>query len=476
MSDDRAKTFSRLRASKGLFSRVSRGHVPAQRACVPGYPAVLVAEKTVETRESEDTRNESTRAAAPGLVLVFSMGKPTLVPLRLDGEAVVGRGSFAGALELDDRVSRTHVRVSHSLSVEDLGSRNGTVVNGERVKTRAMQPGDVLRIGHTLILAVRDVTPFETPRQVDIDDAIVGPTMRPAWDVVVSAGQSEGSVLLLGESGSGKEVAARAFHRATGRAGSLVAVNCAAIPAGLAERLLFGTRKGAYSGADADADGYVQSANNGTLFLDEIAELDAQVQAKLLRVLETKEVFALGASKPKTVDIRICSATHKDLRGQVSRGAFRQDLYYRIGRPEVRLPPLRERKEEIAWLVEKVVAESGLVTHVSLVEACMLRTWPGNIRELLAEAKRAAAAAKAAGSKEAQQKHLADTAGRALDDAIPSPKQPRKGAAPDDETIRKALEAASGNVTKAARDLGMHRTQLRRWIAKNKDTTAREPE
>lgn len=470
-----------------------RGHVPTQRAFVPGYAAVFVTENqeggersepggrvvlprenTVETRESQDTRNEGAKAPAPGLVLVFSMGKPTLVPTRIDEDVVLGRGSFAGALELDDRVSRTHVRITTDLQIEDLGSRNGTLVNGERVKSKQLEAGDVLRIGHTLVLAVKDVTPYETPRPIEIDDAIVGPISRPAWDVVVSAGQSEGSVLLLGESGSGKEVAARAFHRATNRPGSLVAVNCAAIPAGLAERLLFGTRKGAYSGADADADGYVQSAHNGTLFLDEIAELDALVQAKLLRVLETKEVFALGASKPKTVDVRICSATHKDLRGQVARGSFRQDLYYRIGRPEVRLPPLRDRKEEIPFLVTRVVSDSGLETHVSLVEACMLRTWPGNIRELLAEAKRAAAAAKAAGSKEAQQKHLADTAGRALEETAPLEK-PKRGTAPDDDAIRRALEAAGGNVTKAARDLGMHRTQLRRWIAKN-TPTAREPE
>ncbi len=434
-----------------------------------------MADKTVETRESQDTRNEGKRDAAPGLVLVFSMGKPTLVPMRIEEETVVGRGSFAGALELDDRVSRTHVRVSPSLDLEDLGSRNGTLVGGERIRTRRAQPGDVIRIGHTLMFVVRDVTPFETPRSLQQDDAIVGPTLRPAWDVVISAGQSEGSVLLLGESGTGKEVAARAFHAASGRTGPIVAVNAAAIPAGLAERLLFGTRKGAYSGADADADGYVQAAHNGTLFLDEIAELEPQVQAKLLRVLETKEVFALGASKPKTVDMRICSATHKDLRGQVARGAFRQDLYYRIGRPEVRLPPLRERKEEIPWLVTRAVAEAGLLAHVSLVEACMLRTWPGNIRELLAEAKRAAAAARASGAKEAQQKHLSETAGRALaalDDEREAPKSERGAGSrppPDDEAIKKALEATGGNVTKAARDLGIHRTQLRRWLAKHKD-------
>jgi transcriptional regulator with PAS, ATPase and Fis domain len=123
-------------------------------------------------------------------------------------------------------------------------------------------------------------------------------------------------------------------------------VNCAAIPHGLAERLLFGTRRSAYSGATADSEGYVQAAHGGTLFLDEVAELDVQVQAKLLRALEAREVVPLGATRPRSEDVRICAAT-RDLRGEVAKGRFREDLYFRIGRPEVRLPPLRERLEEM---------------------------------------------------------------------------------------------------------------------------------
>ena len=132
-----------------------------------------------------------------------------------------------------------------------------------------------------------------------------------------------------------------------------VAVNCAAIPEGLAERLLFGARKGAYSGATADAEGYIQAANRGTLFLDEIAELDPLVQAKLLRVLETREVLPLGASRAKKVDIGICAASHRRLRDEVTAGRFREDLYFRIGRPEVQIPPLRERLDEIPWFVAR---------------------------------------------------------------------------------------------------------------------------
>ena len=423
---------------------------------------------TVETRETDDTRSTRAPRAAPGVVLVSSMGRPTLVPLRLDAESVIGRPSFAGALEGDDRVSRRHVRVTPSLAVEDLGSRNGTAVNGARVQRRQCVPGDVIRIGHSLLLLVGDVTPFEAPAPMEVEGAIVGPSSRRAWDAILAAGRADGGLLLLGESGCGKEVAARAFHRATGRSGSLVAVNCAAIPAALAERLLFGTRKGAYSGADADAEGYVQAASGGTLFLDEIAELDAQVQAKLLRVVETKEVLALGAAKARAVDVRVCAATHEDLRARVADKGFRQDLYYRIGRPEVRLPPLRERKEEIPWLIEHATRGAGGRVHVSFVEACMCREWPGNIRELLSETRRAADLARAAGAADVGRQHLDAAAGAPLRTSAPAARSASPIATPDDAAIARALEAAGGNVTRAARELGMHRTQLRRWLEKNR--------
>src|SRR6185503_9730039 len=151
------------------------------------------------------------------------------------------------------------------------------------------------------------------------------------------------NLLISGPSGAGKEIAAGLFHRACGRAREgnerpFVALNCATIPGGLAERILFGARRGAYSGADKDAIGLVQAANGGTLFLDEIGELPPDVQAKLLRVLETKQVLQVGAVEPTHVDFRVCAATLEDLRGRVADGRFREDLYFRIARPEVTLP------------------------------------------------------------------------------------------------------------------------------------------
>jgi transcriptional regulator with PAS, ATPase and Fis domain len=276
---------------------------------------------------------------------------------------------------------------------------------------------------------------------------------------------------------------ARTFHQQGPQsAGPFVAVNCAAIPEGLAERLLFGARRGAYSGAD-DAEGYLQTAHGGTLFLDEVVELDLAVQAKLLRVLETREVLPLGGSKSKKVDILVCSASNKDLRARVSLGKLREDLYFRIGRPQVTLPPLRQRPEEIPLLLQRAVQQispaQGL--HVTLVEACLLRPWPGNVRELLVEARTAAQAALMQGAQRTEARHLSPTAGTAFGPAMTSPevvteerRVPREEASRArsfgaDERVRieEALREHGGNVTATARALGMHRTQLRRLLERH---------
>jgi transcriptional regulator with PAS, ATPase and Fis domain len=264
-----------------------------------------------------------------------------------------------------------------------------------------------------------------------------------------------------------------------------VAVNCAAIPHALAERLLFGAKRGAYSGAEADADGYVQEADGGTLFLDEIAELDPQVQAKLLRVLESKELLPLGASKPRKVDFAFCSATNKDLRALVAAGTLREDLYFRVGLPAVALPALRNRPEEIPALIAQELAKLSPATtaHVSLVEQCLLRPWPGNVRELLTELRTAAQAALADGNRVAA-RHLSATAGSvfgsAMPDARPAPQDghdsppsdgPRKRMPRVDvewrRRIEDALRANAGNIAATARALGLHRTQLRRLVERH---------
>jgi transcriptional regulator with PAS, ATPase and Fis domain len=249
-----------------------------------------------------------------------------------------------------------------------------------------------------------------------------------------------------------------------------VALNCATVPKDLAERLLFGARRGAFSGA-TDAAGYVQAAHGGTLFLDEIAELPADVQSKLLRMLETREVLRLGATSPERVDVRICAATWRDLRQEVAAGRFREDLYFRIGQPEITLPPLRERNEELPWHIQQVLTEAGagqVSVAASFVEACAGRPWPGNVRELRAEVRRALAfVMDETPPWRLEADDLGERAGTPI--AVSQGHEPAvtaPAAVPQDE-IASALALERGNVARAARRLGIHRNRVRRWLERH---------
>ncbi|MCP3138260.1 sigma 54-interacting transcriptional regulator [Pyxidicoccus xibeiensis] len=404
----------------------------------------------------------------PGLVFIFSGGAPLFRSVPLDGSPLVlGREDAGGQPLPDERLSRQHAEVRREGSgwrVEDLGSRNGTYVDGEQVVgSRAFPAPRVLRLGNTLAVFHEDVRRLAGADVVVSPDAVRGPTFGAVLERVAPAALAGETLLITGESGTGKELAARAYHQSGPNArGRFVAVNCAAVPASVAERLLFGSRRGAYSGADADTDGYLQAADKGVLFLDEVAELPSEVQAKLLRVLETREVLALGAFRAQPVDVRVCSATHKDLRAAAAAGQFRADLYYRLAQAEVHLPPLRERLEDVPWLlVHALKGSAAPALHATYVEACLSRPWPGNVRELLGETRSAARAAAASGSRSLRAEHLDAEAGVAL----ASPPPPATAAPQLD---RAALEATlaehGGNVSAAARALGLHRTQLYRLM------------
>jgi DNA-binding NtrC family response regulator len=454
----------------------------------------------------DETSEDSLRAPVqgvpkePGIVVIFAAGRPAAIALKVTAEGVeIGRGTPAGVLEDDDRISRKHVvlrRLGARWNIVDLESRNGTFVNGAQLSSSGIFPSPALvRIGRSLCWAVDDVLPFfgDAPSGNRLEGPVLGGRMRRVWGEIALAGRAGDTLYLRGESGSGKELAARAFHEAHfggSTAAPFIAVNCAAIPEGLAERLLFGARKGAYSGATADAEGYVQAAHGGTLFLDEIAELDPQVQAKLLRVLESREVLPLGAARPRKVEIRICAASHKSLRDEVAAGRFREDLYFRLGRPEVFVPPLRERLDEIPWLVARELAavDAGLSASVTLIESCARGAWPGNVRELLREIRRAAHRALDEGLSVVQPFHLAPEAGAPLGPSASAPPtggggeaKPGPTGAPaavktasswSDEQIVKALSDNAGNVRGTARALGMHRNQLRRWLEKHPEVAA----
>jgi DNA-binding NtrC family response regulator len=432
--------------------------------------------ETIDDSELSRAVDGATRTT-PGVVVVFSKGEPLQAPIPLgQGELVLGRGNLPGIQLSDSRMSRNHVRIGFehgNWCVEDLSSRNGTWVDGKPASGRVEGPNlKVVRTGDTLSVLTLNVAAFDG-QYVDLGEPwVLGPRMRQILEQIRRSA-ALGALHITGETGTGKELAARSFHTfGPNASGPFVAVNCAAIPEGVAERLLFGAKKGAYSGANADAVGYVQEADGGTLFLDEIGELDLNVQAKLLRFLETREVLQLGASKPRRVDVRVCSATHRDLRRAVKDGRFREDLYYRVARPHVGLPPLRERIEDIPHLIDRKLREidAQLMAHVSFVESCLLRPWPGNIRELGTEVQNASATL-AGGGNVLRSEHLAETAGA-------PPPSSRGGQAPDEsgpareadlqyEAVVAALQRCEGKVATAARELGVHRNQLRRFLEKH---------
>ncbi|HEX3771238.1 MAG TPA: sigma 54-interacting transcriptional regulator [Polyangiaceae bacterium] len=443
-----------------------------------------------------ETRDDSGRMTAPrarpqaGIVVMLAAERPAASAFEIGPAGLIlGRGSPAGVLDGDERISRRHARLSFregprgiTWTVEDLESRNGTYVDGRRLAAQGtFEKSALVRLGRSLIWAVDDVRPLlgHAPVAPARGGPVVGGYLRRAFGEVALASRSSDTLLILGESGAGKELAARAFHdarRAPASRAPFVAVNCAAIPEGLAERLLFGARKGAFSGATQDADGYVQEADGGTLFLDEIAELDPLVQAKLLRVLETREVLPLGASRPRSVDIGICAASHRRLRDEVAAGRFREDLYYRIGRPEVVVPPLRERLDEIPWFIASLLGEvdANLTASIGFVEACALRPWPGNVRELKHEVVRAAHRALEEGAKTVETDHLLDDAGAAVTSDGPGRKEGITRWS--EEEIRRALAAHGGNVRATARALDVHRNQLRRWLEKHGAARAAGPD
>jgi transcriptional regulator with PAS, ATPase and Fis domain len=403
----------------------------------------------------------------PGVVIVFRVHTPYLEAHAIAGKTVLlGRDGILGAI--DERVSREHARISHDddgLIVEDLGSKNGTYVGGVRIDGQRRVPaGSVVRVGRTLLLLEQDIRPLRNAAVLMRDDAVIGPVLRRAIDEAARAAGTADTLLVAGETGVGKELIARAFHMAGPYAkGPFFAVSCAAIPTEGAERHLFGAKRGAISGASKDEEGYVQAAAGGVLFLDYIAELELGAQAKVLRFLETREVMQLGATKPEEVRAGVCCTTNRPLAEEVRAGRFREDLYYRVVSNTVTLPPLRERAVEIPWIIAHTLkkVDKTLVAHVSLVEACLTRPWHGNVRELTGAIAGAAKLALEEG-KEVRAQHLGESVGIALTSTGRSMKA--MGDKLTEETIRKALADQNGNVSAAARALGVHRTQLYRLI------------
>jgi two-component system response regulator AtoC len=322
---------------------------------------------------------------------------------------VVGRGEDS-ALRLDDpSVSRAHVELHptrEGLDVEDLGSSNGTILirsgaepgaNQDRLvphERHPMRAGDALRVGSVLLSlqAKRSSLPpvKNIVRGVGGPRVMNDPAVKQAYELITRAAATEISVLILGETGAGKEAMAETVHQRSPRSGGpFLLLNCAALSETLLESELFGHEKGAFTGAHSSKAGLLESTAGGTVFLDEIGELSLGTQAKLLRVLEERSVLRVGATKPRRIDVRFVTATNRDLTREVRAGRFRGDLYYRISGLVVRIPPLRERLTEIEPLARHFLAEfcgqmGQKVPELTppAVEALLSHDWPGNVREL----------------------------------------------------------------------------------------------
>lgn len=355
---------------------------------------------------------EATRATRAGLVLLYAPHFDQFSPAYLlsEHDLVIGRDPTCGVCVPEGAVSRQHARVSFRGTrwvVTDLGSRNGTLIDGRFITELALQDQHELRVGDAIFKFVAQGA--ESFAAYRIDGASAAPAGAPSLAGIVGNYQirmllkalhrvapSEISVVVLGESGTGKELFARELHLASGRKGSFQAVNCAAIPGSLLESELFGYKRGAFSGADRDKIGIIKAADHGTLFLDEIGDMPIDAQAKLLRVLQSREIIPIGATTPERVDVRIVCATHRNLAALQRDEKFRGDLFARLYEYSVTLPALRDRKEDIFALVRSMLFRQGrpnTVVSFPFMTGLLHYDWPFNVRELEAAIKRAVAVA-----------------------------------------------------------------------------------
>jgi len=311
------------------------------------------------------------------------------------GDAItIGTADGADLRLTDPTVSRYHAelrRDDRGIVVVDTGSTNGTWVGAVRIDRGHVGAGAVVRVGATSI-RVGDAAPVEVEMlTADGLGGMVGrsPAMRRLMAQIARAAQSDVSVLITGESGTGKELVARALHDLGPRHGRpLVTVDCGSLPATLVASELFGHERGAFTGADRQHVGAFEAADGGTVFLDEIGELEPSIQAALLGALERRKIRRLGGRAEIPVDIRIIAATHRDLRAEVNRAAFRLDLYYRLAVVTLRTPALRERPDDIPLLVEHFLRDAGwddpvetLISEPAMDRLCK-HHYAGNVREL----------------------------------------------------------------------------------------------
>ena len=423
-------------------------------------------------RRDQDATTNTTGLvpARSSLAIVVSSARGvTRSPLRPGETLCIGRSRQCEIVVDDEAISRRHaaIHAGEPPEIEDLGSRNGTVLLGRRLAARERTPmpvGCVAEVGAASVVVLRQHLPApksRAPRSRGGEAAAVvtDAKMRRLYALLDVIAPTQLSVMVLGETGTGKEVFAQALHARSKRAGaSFLALNCAAIPDAVLESELFGYERGAFTGAVSAKPGLLEAADGGTVMLDEIGELSAANQAKLLRVLESGEVLRLGGLRPRRVDVRFVSATNRDPRAAVAAGRFRADLLFRLDGFTVVLPPLRDRRDDILPLARLFAerAARGLEQQTPRLsatceKALLEHAWPGNVRELRAVVERAVVLSR--GSRQLDVEHLVLAGADETASAAAS-------GDPEKQRVLDALARTAGNQTEAAKLLGVSRQTL----------------
>jgi DNA-binding NtrC family response regulator len=395
------------------------------------------------------------------------------------GEYVVGKAPTCDIVLSDKTISRQHlklqVREDHVLAI-DLDSRNGSFCEGLRFTQLELRPGIVITLGTTeLKLVPEDTRERSLPLSARGSfGALVGTSrkMREVFTLLERMAPGGSDVLIQGETGTGKELCAEALHQESRRGkGPFVIVDLAGIAPSLIESELFGHVKGAFTGAQSDRAGAFERASGGTVFLDEVGELPLELQPRLLRVLERRQVKRVGANDYRSVDMRVVAATHVDLEGAVKAGKFRRDLFHRLAVLRVTLPPLRERPEDIPLLIDTVLERMGRPPSALSDQTRALLAqypWPGNVRELRNVVEQ-----------------VVNLGEEALPELSPLPGEPRSGSSTAElelpfkeakerliegferDYLKSLIERCEGNISRASREAGIDRVYLRKLLRKH---------
>ncbi len=346
----------------------------------------MVNEHTVRAEKQAETVHQLSIVVARGL----DAGKK--LEAAPEARAQIGTSADNDLVLTDPRVSRYHLEltpVEDGIALRDLSSLNGTFIGAVRVRDAVLPKGAQLRIGDTTLLVDAAKGARTREESPEISGLLYGsPAMREVARAIVRLAAFQGAVLIQGETGTGKELVATGVHaKSTRSEGPFVILDCGALPGTLVASELFGHERGAFTGADKRTLGAFERASGGTIFLDEIGELPLSVQPALLGVLQRKKIRRVGGDRDIPVDVRVVSATHRDLRADVNRGTFREDLYNRIAGARLVVPPLRERLTDVPLLARQFAAEitGSAAESPGLADAIRIfctQSWPGNVREL----------------------------------------------------------------------------------------------